>query len=77
MIIASDSYSALICLGLMSSYTFYDNRMEANGIPTHFLWGPAHVGVEANAHMDILAKQMLRYKPVDLQLPESKPAATV
>ena len=44
-------------------------RMENKGLPTCFLWVPAHVGVEGNEQVDILAKQTLRIKQLDLQVP--------
>lgn len=42
--------------------------MEIKGVSVCFLWVPAHVGVEGNEHVDILAKQAFRIKHVDLQL---------
>ena len=50
-------------------------RMENKGVPTCFLWVPAHVSVEGNEQVDILAKQTLRIKQVDLQVPLSKAEA--
>ncbi len=43
--------------------------MENKGISTRFLWVPAHVSVEGNEQVDILAKQTLRIKQADLQVP--------
>ena len=65
-VIASDSFSALMSIksGRSTSRTdvIYEifsimYRMENKGVPTCFLWVPAHVGVEGNEQVDILAKQ--------------------
>ncbi len=49
--------------------------MENKGVSTRFLWVPAHVGVEGNEQVGIQAKQTLRIKHVDLQVPLSKAEA--
>lgn len=41
-------------------------NIKVMGISTRFFWVPAHVGVEGNEKVDILAKQTLRIKQVDL-----------
>ncbi len=44
---------------------------------TGFIWVPVHVGVEGNEKVDIVAKQTLRIKQVDLQVSLSKAEAKV
>ena len=46
--------------------------MHVKGIFTQYIWVPAHVGVEGNEQVDILAKQTLRITQVDMQVPLSK-----
>lgn len=46
--------------------------MHVKGIFTQFIWVPAHVSVEGNEQVDILAKQTLRIARVDMQVSLSK-----
>ncbi len=52
-------------------------NIKVMGISTRFIWVSAHVGVEGNEKVDILAKQTLRIKQVDFQVPLSKAEAKV
>ncbi len=51
--------------------------MKVLGIFTGFIWVPVHVGVQGNEKVDIVAKQTLRIKQVDLQVSLSKAEAKV
>jgi len=46
--------------------------MKVLGISPHFIWVLAHVGVKGNEKVDIMAKQTLRLKQVDFQVPLSR-----
>ena len=79
-VIISDSYSVL--QSIQSGKSFRGDlinevykalfQLELGGIATHFLWVPAHAGVEGNEQVDKLAKMTLKHKEVDLQIPVSK-----
>lgn len=83
-VIASDSLSALMSIksgkSLFRSNIINDiflmlYRMELKGLSTCFLWVPAHVGVEGNEQVDMLAKGSLKNKHVDLRTPLNKEEA--
>ena len=83
-VIASDSLSALMSIksgkSLFRSNIINDiflmlYRMELKGLSTCFLWVPAHVGVEGNEQVDMLAKGSLKTKHVDLKTPLNKEEA--
>ncbi|XP_050975638.1 uridine 5'-monophosphate synthase isoform X1 [Labeo rohita] len=85
-VIASDSFSALesIKSGRSSArmdivYNIFCKMydLKVKGISTQFIWVPAHTGVEGNEKVDILAKQSLRIKEIDLCIPLSKAEAKV
>ncbi len=85
-VIGSDSYSSLESIRSRRSLVRMDiineiflkmYNMKDMGIFTGFIWVPVHVGVEGNQKVDILAKQTLRIKQVDLQVPLSKAEAKV
>ncbi len=53
------------------------HNIKVMGISTRFIWVPAHVGVDGNEKVAILAKQTLGIKQVDFQVPLSKAEAKV
>ncbi len=53
------------------------HNIKVMGISTRFSWVPAHVGVDGNEKVAILAKQTLGIKQVDFQVPLSKAEAKV
>ena len=76
-LIASDSWAALTSIKTMKScrqdliYKIHNllHRMHNNDMTVCFIWVPAHVGIEENEGVDILAKQTLRSRTVDREIP--------
>ncbi|XP_057691989.1 uncharacterized protein LOC130915851 [Corythoichthys intestinalis] len=74
-VIASDSWSALTSILTMKSsrldLVFELHRLmyeaQKGGLRVEFVWVPAHVGIEGNEVVDILAKQSLRALGIERQ----------
>lgn len=80
-VIASDSFSALSSIrsgrssfrmDIINEIFLILYKIQIKGIATSFIWVPAHVGVEGNEQVDILAKQTLRIMNIDIEVPLSK-----
>ena len=77
---ASDSWAALTSIKTMKSCrqdliivihnTLY--RIHKRGLTVCFIWVPAHVGIEGNEGVDIVAKQSLKSNTVDIETPLSR-----
>lgn len=80
-VVASDSYSALQSIQSSKSFRsdlinkIYVLLLEIMGVTINCPWVPAHIGVEGNEQVDMLAKETLQHKEVDLQIPVSKAEA--
>ncbi len=80
IVIASDSQAALISINTLKSCrqdlvleihnALY--RMHRRGLKVSFIWVPAHVGLEGNEVVDILAKQSLKSQTIDREIPLSR-----
>ncbi|XP_061925778.1 uncharacterized protein LOC133664840 [Entelurus aequoreus] len=76
-LIVSDSWAALTSIKTMKScrqdliFKIHNqlHRMNKRGLAVCFIWVPAHVGIEGNEGVDILAKQSLRSHTVDMDIP--------
>ena len=80
-VIASDSFSALESIKSGRSACRMDlvyeifmllTRLGNRGTSTCFMWVPAHVGVDGNEQADILAKQTLSSKEIDIRITLSR-----
>lgn len=80
-LVCSDSSSALVSIGNMSSDSRQDivfeifhllYRIKHRGIEVVFLWVPAHVGVDGNEQADKFAKSAARRSYVGLTIKYSK-----
>lgn len=47
-------------------------QLQRKGVTVVFAWVPAHVGVDGNEDVDILAKQSLALPAVSIEIPLSK-----
>ena len=84
VVICSDSCAALMNLNSFLSQSRQDllyevlqclYRVKQMGIFVMFLWVPAHVGVEGNEEVDIIAKQELKHPNGETELSISKTEA--
>ena len=81
VVIASDSFSALesiksgrsACrMDLLNEVFMFLSQLGNRGTLIYFLWVPAHVGVVGNEQADILAKQTLSSKEIDIHITLSR-----
>lgn len=84
MVVCSDSLSALQCIQVGQSASRQDLileisqtlfRLHMQMITVHFLWVPAHVGVEGNETADAAARQCLKRSRINLIIPLGKSEA--
>jgi ribonuclease HI len=87
VVICSDLRAALIHLYSLHSFVSQSRqdllyevlqclyRVKQMGILVMFLWVPAHVGVEGNEKVEIIAKQTLKRPNVEMELSISKTEA--
>lgn len=81
VIIASDSLSAFLSIqsgrascrqDLIYQILHLLLTLHNKGVVVSFLWVPAHVGVEGNEVVDMLAKNSIKHETVDVQVPISR-----
>ena len=80
MKIASDSWAAFTSIKSVKSsrldiiFQMHNllHIMHNKDMNVCFVWVPAHVGVEGNEDVDILAKQSLRIQTIDVEIPLCK-----
>lgn len=79
-VVASDSQAALLSIKTGKScrldllYKIYHIlfQLHSKGVCVQFVWVPAHVGIDGNEEVDILAKQALKLDEVNINVPLCK-----